>query len=195
MRIGETHLQVKGLVADVGKEFSRHRCHLWNIAWTTGYFLHVVSPRIHTLWLYVQLANDTRGVLRVAQLSWNRRHRRRCVEVVDRVRVTILTVGMAVVARENVGATCSTRRRRAVGVGEACGAMRQGVDLRRLDDTAAIAAGERTPVIGDQEQDILARFAHGVFQWSSRYGGLSQNTRHERRVPPGQYLTSWWRST
>ena len=72
-------------------------------------------------------------------------------EAVDAVAVAVLTVGVAVVASEDAGAADRTRRAGAEGLVEDRALAGKPVNAGRANDAIAVAAGDATPVVGNEE--------------------------------------------
>ena len=72
-------------------------------------------------------------------------------KAVDAVAVAVLAVSVAVVASEDAGAADRARRAGAEGLVADCALAGERVNAGRADDAIAVAAGDATPVVGDEE--------------------------------------------
>ena len=72
-------------------------------------------------------------------------------EAVDAVAVAVLAVGVAVISGEDAGAADRTRRTGAEGLVEDRAFAGECVNAGRADDAIAVAAGDATPVVGNEE--------------------------------------------
>src|SRR5690606_38294735 len=77
-------------------------------------------------------------------------------EAVDAVAVAVLAVGVAVVAGQDRRAAGGAARRGAERPVEHRPLPGGRIDVRRPDDRVAITAGDRAPVVGDDEQDAAS---------------------------------------
>ena len=108
----------------------------------------------------VLLANTGGGVPRLAQSLWRRAEPLVGAEALDAMRVSVLSMHVAMVAAENTSPAHRARWAGAERGIEDDAALGKFIDARRLDDVVAIALGQRTPVVGDQKENV-AELGHG----------------------------------
>ena len=129
---------------------------------------------------------DPRGA--IPALREHRRqaaHRVEALEVMEAVRVTVLAVGVVVLAREDHRPARAAARGRREGAREEDALGRERVQIRGVSIRIAVAPGDRTLVVGDEENDVgaLGGGGHGEEQGQEEESHTSQGKGPVRLVP------------
>ena len=157
VRVGRGDVQIERAVVVVAEELRDLGGHVVGAA---RVHRRLVLERVHRIRLDVLLADARGRIAAAAQDARRRLHERVGAKAMDAVAVAILPVRVAVLAGQDAGAADGARRAGAERVIEHHAALGEGVDVRRPDHLAAVAACQRAPVIGNDEQDVAVVGGH-----------------------------------